>query len=211
MNTFNQSTSNKIKILLITCAILTGALILSCGRLPPEKLWTGDRDDTVAVKQVVVDYNTGTWADFLTRVDFDTTIDPLRFSKTRIFPGTEVASLEFKIKQAYWPSRLQITLTSQQTDTNVNFVYDTTATVQLITTINGVARVGCDSVQNYLRDTVIGTDTLMLFGGWTYKRFLHDTIIREETILVSNDTIPTGYDSIVLIKEFEGQIWRSLY
>jgi hypothetical protein len=114
------------------------------------------------------------------------------------------------MKQAYAPNRLSIELTSQETDTNINFVYDTTATVELITKIKGVARIGCDSVQPYLKDTIIGTDTLMLFGGWAKKQFLHDTIVRGETVLVK-DTLVSGKDSIILTKNFEGQVWRSLY
>jgi hypothetical protein len=50
----------------------------------------------------------------------------------------------------------------------------------------------------------------MLFSGWTAKSFLHDSIIRSDTVLVY-DTLAPGRDSIVLTKQFDGQIWRSLY
>ncbi len=357
-----RTLQNSCLIVLIVSLFYVVSLLINCGRLPPEDFWAGDKDDTTGIKNVIAYYDTSlVWKGFLSRLDFDTTIDPLQFKRTTIFPNTEVASLEFKIKQAYYPSKLEISLTSKETDTNMTFVYDTTATVELITKIKGIARITCDSVQRYRTDTVIAlsrvdiweddltnfptdwtiggsggpwtkvtnrfksdsvsvkctpnetydnnqdnwmqhnvdfsvyelpsvifwiwkniesndsvyfecfdtiwepfwstgagidtafrqvevtnipksvskirfrfysdasgtaegvyiddvtvtganvTDTLMLFGsGWTWRGFLHDTIVRGDTVLV-RDTLVPGHDSIVLTKEFEGQVWRSLF
>lgn len=196
--------------LLLFLSLLVG-LFISCGRLPPEEFWTGGDQDTASIKALIVYYDTSAdWRNFLSRLDFAQTIDTIKYSPTRVFPGSEVLSLEFKIKQAYGPARLNIALLDKKTDTNIVFIYDTTATVELITKFKGVARIGCDSVRRYLKDTIIGTDTLMLFGGWANKQFLHDSVIRGETVWVY-DTLAPGRDSIVLVKEFKGQVWRSLH
>lgn len=197
--------------LLISALVVSVLVFSSCGRLPPEKFWTGDSQDSTSIKNLIVYYDTSaSWRGFLSHYDFEGTIDTIRYSVTRVFPNSEVASLEFKIKQAYGPARLNIALTEKKTDTNIVFVYDTTATVELITKFKGVARIGCDSVRRYLKDTIIGNDTLMLFGAWTKRQFLRDSVIRGETVWVY-DSLVQGPDSIVLVKEFDGQVWRSLH
>jgi len=221
MNRVKRSTLNAKRLTLNArtwriaySVVLLAYLALSvnnCGRLPPEKFWTGDNNDSANVKQEIEKYNTGEWQGFLSRFDFVGTLDTVKFLKTKVFAVTQANPLEFKIKQTYWPSRLEIALTSQKTDTNFTFVYDTTVTVELVTKIKGIARIGCDSVQAYQKDTIIGSDTLMIFDpSWKSKHFLHDTIVRGETVLVY-DTLVPWYDSIVLTKAFDGQIWRSLY
>lgn len=213
MDLAETQTKKKVTTTIIGITLL-GVIIfkfIGCGRLPPEKFWTGDESDSLRVKSVIAYYDTAPgWQNFLSQLDFEGTLDTIKLNRTRVFPTSEVSSLEFRIKQAYLPSRLAIELNSKKTDTNLIFTYDTTATVELITKIKGVARIGCDSVRRYLKDTIIGTDTLMLFDAWTAKSFLRDSVIRGETVLVY-DTLALGKDSIVLVKGFEGRVWRSLY
>jgi len=218
MNNRINSTGDKTQfIALTTCVLIAFALILSCGRLPPEKLWTGDNTDSANVKQEIEKYNKDEWQGYLDRFDFTGTLDTIKFQRTRIYPGEETRSLEFRIKQAYYPSNLTIALTSRETDTNFTFVYDTTTTVELVTKIKGTVTIGCDSVHKYLKDTVIGFDTLMLFDpGWTHKELLCETIIRGDTVLadtimVQSQTIRQRKFSGFITKQFEGQVWRSLF
>uniref|UniRef100_A0A7C6A998 Uncharacterized protein n=1 Tax=candidate division WOR-3 bacterium TaxID=2052148 RepID=A0A7C6A998_UNCW3 len=351
---------NRLGIWILAFGILI-VLLAACGRLPPEKFWSGDGEDSTSIKSLIVYYDTSAeWKNFLSRMDFAQDIDTIKYSVGRVFPNSEVASLEFRIKQAYGPARLRIALTEKKTDTNIVFVYDTTATVELITKFKGVARVDCEQARRYLKDTVVAvtevpifqddmtnfplgwttggtggpwtkiedstrskskpysvkctpyanyednqnnwmarsvdlanyefpkvtfsvwrnlrtgdsiyfefydtiwnvgwvasgidttfkavtvsipktattirfrfysdvsettegvylddisltaanvTDTLMLFGDWAKKEFLHDSVIRGETVLVY-DSVAPGKDSIVMVKEFEGRVWRSLH
>jgi hypothetical protein len=208
---------NSCLTILIFSMCFVASILVNCGRLPPEEFWTGDTDDTTGIKGVIAFYDTdptSAWQGFLSRLDFVGMIDTLRFKRSTVFPNSEVASLEFKIKQAYHPSSLELTLTSTETDTNIVFIYDTTASVELITKIKGIAKIGCDSVRTYTGDTVIGTDTLMLFGGWRYKEAVRETIIRNDTVLAETSMIRNPlapqYNGF-LTKEFEGQIWRGLF
>jgi len=159
MNKLKRKILSASRLLLLAfCVWLIALSFNNCGRLPPEEFWTGDKDDTTGIKRVIAYYDTddtSDWQGFLSRLDFLGTIDPLRFKRNTVFPNSEVASLEFKIKQAFYPSKLEISLTSEDTDTNIIFVKDTTATVELITKIKGVTRINCDSVQRYRTDTVI--------------------------------------------------------
>lgn len=214
----NRENSTRVKIQLtvfMTFVLITSALILSCGRLPPEKFWTGDNADSSNVKQEIEKYNKDEWQGYLSRFDFIGTVDTIKFQSTTIFPGDETRSLEFRIKQAYFPNRLTITLDNPETDTNFTFVYDTTVTVDLVTKIKGTVMIGCDSVHKYLRDTIIGFDTLMYFdAGWTDKAVLRETIIRGDTVLADTglvkDPNATRFSGIIT-KQFDGQVWRSLY
>ncbi len=208
-------TSCLIILLFSMCFVMS--ILVSCGRLPPEEFWTGNSDDTTGIKNVIAYYDTeptSAWQGFLSHLDFVGKIDTLRFNRSTVFPNSELASLEFKIKQAYHPASLELTINSTETDTNIVFIYDTTTSVELITKIKGIAKIGCDSVRTYTKDTVIGTDTLMLFGGWRYKEAVRETIIRNDTVLaetsmVRNPLAPR-FDGF-LTKEFEGQIWRGLF
>ncbi|MDH5185510.1 MAG: hypothetical protein OEW70_00415 [candidate division WOR-3 bacterium] len=136
-------------------AFTIGLIAIGCGRLPPEKFWTGDASDTASIHQVISSHDQGEWQGFLSRLDFASTLDTVKFLRSKVFPASELRSIEWKIKQAYWPVSFQITVNSTRVDTNLYFILDTTATVELISKIAGVVKIGIDSVQAYRKDTII--------------------------------------------------------
>ena len=120
MNTIKRKTLCASRLLfLVFCVGLVALSVTSCGRLPPEKFWTGDASDTAGIKSLIIYYDTHydsleDWRGFFSRFDFDTLIDTVRFSSARTFPGTETDNLEWRIKQAYAPSRLSIDLSREE-------------------------------------------------------------------------------------------------
>lgn len=179
--------------------LLAAALYVGCGRTPEEPFWEPNADDTAGINAVVAANKT------LFVTSFAETV--LLQCDTQ-WPGTTLNRFrkemrENPFKQRFRTNALQHVFFTESFDLDYRFVAtldtaksDTTCTVFFAETIPGVVKLHAYKYTRFLRDSVIGTDTLKFY----------DTLLTDTSMVVEKQLYATTTDGCVLKKD--GGQWK---
>jgi len=142
------------------------ALVVGCGRMPEEPFWEPNADDSAGIKSVV-EANKD-----LFRTDF---AEGMMLVCDTVWPGTTLARFRREMRENPFKPRFRVNemehvFFTDSFDLEWRFVatldtarMDTTCTVFFAETIPGVMKLRAFSRTRYLRDSVIGEDTLEFY------------------------------------------------
>ncbi|MEO0081257.1 MAG: hypothetical protein ABIL25_03060 [candidate division WOR-3 bacterium] len=187
------------RMVAIGLGLFAAALYVGCGRMPEEPFWEPNAEDTTAIESIVqankalfmTSFAEGSLAPLDTALS-DTNKKRLKKEMT-----------ENPFKQRFRTNGLQHLFFTDSFDLEYRFVAtldtakaETTCTVFMAETIPGLLRLHAYSYTRFLRDSVIGTDTLKFY----------DTVFSAIDTVIEKRLNATTLDGCVLKKE--GGQWK---
>jgi len=159
---------------LLLLAIIVGALVIGCGRMPPEPYWTMSTEDSTTIQGIV-----NVWRDTFTTKFEDDFCNVAGHSNADTLKKFLLADMRsIWMRPHYWPRTFKRQVTDYTMVDSFISVKDTTVTVTLNENFHGMVVIKADSctMRDTLRlDTVIGTDTLPLYSRFFY--YQPDTVV----------------------------------
>jgi len=190
---FPQKDPGAARFVAIGLGLVVAMLYLGCGRSPEEPFWEPNADDSAGIA-AVVDSNRALFAsefNELTMLKCDT-----------VWPGTTLTRFRKELRENPYKPRfrtdsLQHVFFSDSFELEYKFVAnldtarsETTATVTFAETIPGILKLHAFKYTRFLKDTVIGEDTLQLY----------DTLFTDTSFYVEKPLYGTMLNGCVLKK-----------
>jgi len=142
-------------IILLTIALT--ALIIGCGRTPPEEFWTWTTEDSTAIQTIVNE-----WRPRL-QTSFEDGYYPVIFYDDTVRQAVIQDVQQLWMRPHYWPGAIMRTIEDSVRIDSFMPTKDTTVMVRLIERLSGTVKIITDSATTLIGDTVIGSDTYDLY------------------------------------------------